>query len=72
MCLQAVRLCATPQDDAGSSPIGFPFHSPHASVSGRGIHPVCIRLKSIWSAYWKVCIHLNILSLVCVQRETLL
>lgn len=55
------------QDDAVLSLIGFPFHSLHASVSGQGIHHVCICLKSVWSTYWKVCIHLNILSLVCVQ-----
>lgn len=58
---------ASLQDDAVLSLIGFPFHSLHASLSGQGIHHVCICLKSIWGTYWKVCIHPYILSLVGVQ-----
>lgn len=58
---------ATVPYDAGLSLIAFPFHSLHASMSGQGIHHVCICLKSIWSTYWKVCIRPNILSLVHFQ-----
>lgn len=67
VCLSVFFFFASLQDDAVFSLIGFPFHSLHASVSGQGMHHVCICLKSVWSTYWKVCIHLNILSLVCIQ-----
>lgn len=69
VCLQASCLSRfLKRDEMMQYWVWFPFHSLHASASGRGVHHVCIRLKSVWSsAHWKVCIHLDILSLVCVQ-----
>lgn len=66
----AFDLFATLEDDAVLRLIGLSFHSLHASVSAHGVHCVCVRLKSMWSTYWKVCIHLNILLLVYVQVIT--
>lgn len=47
--MELLFVFATLPDDAVLSLIGFLFHSLYASVSGRGIHNVCIHLKSTWS-----------------------
>ena len=45
------RVCATQQEDALLGLIGFPFHSLHASMSGRTEFIMCASVSSQYGAH---------------------